>query len=43
MYIAAIYNSQTWRQPKCLSAAKQIKKMCVYTYIKKNKIMPLAG
>lgn len=39
MYIAAIYNSQTWRQPKCLSAAKQTK-MCVYTYIKKNKIMP---
>ena len=50
MFIAALFTiAKTWKQPKCLSTEKWIKKMSYiytmeyYSAIKKNKIMPLAA
>ena len=49
MFIAALFTTaKTWKQPKCLSTDKVIKKMqCIYNGIlltnKKNKIMQFAA
>ena len=50
MFIAALFRiAKTWKQPKCLSTDKWIKKMWhiytteYYSTIKKNEIMPYAA
>ena len=50
MFIAALFTiAKTWKQPKCPSTDKWIKKMCYiytmeyYSATKKNKIMPFAA
>ena len=52
MFIAALFTiAKTWKQPKCPSTDKWIKKMrCIYIYIyiyysaiKKKEIMPFAA
>ena len=50
MFTAALFTiAKTWKQPKCLSTDKWIKKMWYiytveyYSAIMKNKIMPLAA
>ena len=50
MFIAALFTiARTWKQPKCPSTEKWIKKlwyvytMEYYSAIKKNKIMPFAA
>ena len=41
MFIAALFTIiKTWKQPKCPSADEWIKMWYIYTYIKKNEIMP---
>ena len=50
MFTAALFTiARTWKQPKCLSIEKWIRKMwCIdtmgyFSAIKKNKIMPFAA
>jgi len=44
MFTTALFTiASTWKQPKCPSTDKWIKKMEYYSSIKKNKIMPCAA
>ena len=49
VHCSTIYNSRTWKQPKCPSTEEWIKKMWYiytmeyYSAIRKNKIMPFAA
>ena len=44
MFIAALFTIiKMWKHPKCPSADEWIKMWCIYKYIKKNEIMPLAA
>jgi len=44
MFIATLFiAAKTWKQPKCPSTDKWIKKMEYYSAVKKNKIMPFCS
>ena len=42
MFIALFTTAKTWKQPKCPSTDKWIKKLEYYSAMKKNEIMPFS-
>ena len=43
MFTAALFTTaKTWKQPKCPSTDKWIKKLEYYSAVNKNEIMPLS-